>query len=238
MHFDLSEERQMLADTASRFIADRYDIRTRHASAERDEGFNRETWAEFADLGLIGALLPPEVGGYGGTGEDIAVVFESLGHGLVVEPFLATGILGAGPIATAGSAAQRAILEDVSAGKLLLAVAHGEPDSRYEMARVATRATPTDGGWQLSGKKAVVLNGDTAEKLVISARTGGDVFSRFVLQQGIVDRGIGTERRTVQSPPCGPKSHGLGIRPQRNRQRGGREPGDQRDGRFDSQGQL
>ena len=109
MHFDLSEERQMLADTTRRFIADRYDINVRHAHAKRDEGFDRDTWNELAELGLIGALLPGEVGGFGGTGEDIAVVFESLGRGLVVEPFLATGILGAGPLADAGSAAQKAL---------------------------------------------------------------------------------------------------------------------------------
>ena len=58
MHFDLSEERQMLADTTRRFIADRYDIKVRHANAKSDDGFNRDTWNEFADLGLIGALLP------------------------------------------------------------------------------------------------------------------------------------------------------------------------------------
>ena len=66
--------------------------------------------AQFADLGLIGALLPPDVGGFGGTGEDIAVVFEKLGNGLVVEPFLASGVLGAHPIVVAGTEAQKALL--------------------------------------------------------------------------------------------------------------------------------
>ncbi len=200
MHFDLSEERQMLADTASRFIADRYDIRTRHANAERDEGFNRETWAEFADLGLIGALLPAEVGGYGGTGEDIAVVFEKLGNGLVVEPFLASGILGAHPIVAAGTEAQKALLENVVAGELLLALAHGEPDSRYETARVSTKAEQSGDGWRLNGAKAVVISGDSADKLVVSARTAGDVDSTDGITLFLVDaaaagltrRGYGT----------------------------------------------
>ncbi len=200
MHFDLSEERQMLADTTRRFIADRYDINVRHANAKRDDGFDRDTWNELAELGLIGALLPAEVGGFGGTGEDIAVVFESLGRGLVVEPFLATGILGAGPLAAAGSDAQKALLEDVMAGKVLLALAHGEPDSRYEMARVKTVATRAGDGWQLSGRKAVVLNGDTADKLVVSARTAGDEASEAGISLFLVDadasgvtrRGYGT----------------------------------------------
>ena len=144
MHFALSEERQMLADTTRRFIADRYDIKTRHANAKLDAGFNPDTWTELADLGLVGALLPAEVGGFGGTGEDIAVIFESLGRGLVVEPFLATGILGGWPLAEAGSDAQKAILDDVIAGKCLLALAHGEPDSRYEVASVKTTATRSE----------------------------------------------------------------------------------------------
>jgi alkylation response protein AidB-like acyl-CoA dehydrogenase len=200
MHFDLSEERQMLADTSRRFIADRYEINKRHANAKMEEGFNRETWSDFADLGLIGALLPAEVGGLGGTGEDIAVIFESLGRGLVVEPFLATGILGAGPIVDAGSDAQKALLEDVIAGNVLLALAHGEPDSRYEMASVKTRASKSGNGWQLIGNKAVVVNGDTADKLVVSARTaGGDAdaegISLFLVDanaSGITRRGYGT----------------------------------------------
>lgn len=200
MHFDLSEERQMLADTTRRFIADRYDINVRHANAKLDHGFNRETWSEFADLGLIGALLPGDVGGFGGTGEDIAVVFESLGRGLVVEPFLATGVLGAGALVAAGSDAHKAMLEDVMAGRLLLALAHGEPDSRYEMASVKTRATSAGDGWQLSGNKAVVLNGDSANQLVVSARTSGNDtdevgISLFLVDadaDGISRRGYGT----------------------------------------------
>lgn len=200
MHFDLSEERQMLADTTRRFIADRYDINVRHANAKLDHGFNRGTWSEFADLGLIGALLPGEVGGFGGTGEDIAVVFESLGRGLVVEPFLATGVLGAGALVAAGSDAHKAMLEDVMAGRLLLALAHGEPDSRYEMASVKTRATSAGDGWQLSGNKAVVLNGDSANQLVVSARTSGNDtdeagISLFLVDAdaaGISRRGYGT----------------------------------------------
>jgi hypothetical protein len=200
MHFDLSEERQMLADTAGRFIADRYDIKTRHANAARDEGFSREIWEQFAELGLIGALLPAEVGGFGGTGEDIAVVFERLGNGLVVEPFLASGILGAHPIVAVGSDAQKGLLEDVIAGKLLLALAHGEPDSRYELARVSTRAEQDGAGWRIIGNKAVVLNGDSADKLVVSARTAGDADDRdgislFLVDaaaEGLIRRGCGT----------------------------------------------
>lgn len=187
MDFNLSEERQMLADTANRFIRDRYDIAVRHKNAAMESGFNREVWAELADLGLIGALLPAEVGGFGGLGEDIAVVFEALGRGIVVEPFLATGVLGASPIAIAGGDAHKSLLEDVVAGKLLLALAHGEPDSRYELAHVGTRAEANGDGWVLSGRKAVVINGDTADKFVVSARVSGDTDDEAGIALFLVD---------------------------------------------------
>ena len=173
MDFGLSDDRRMVRDTVERFVRERYPIETRHAHAALDGGFNRATWAEFAELGLIGALLPEDAGGFGGAGEDILVVMEALGRGLVVEPFLATAVLGATPIVLTGTQAQRAVLEDVAAGGTLLAFAHGEPESRYALAGVATTAERAGSNWVLRGQKAVVLNGDTADRLVVSARTGG-----------------------------------------------------------------
>jgi alkylation response protein AidB-like acyl-CoA dehydrogenase len=201
MDFNLSEERQMLADTAARFIADRYDLKKRQAAFDSDEGFSRETWGELADLGLIGALMPPEVEGFGGVGEDIAVVFEALGKGLVVEPFLASGVLGAAPIYLAGSDEQKSQLAEVIAGSRLLALAHGEPAGRYHPTHVATRAERSaDDGWSLTGQKAVVFNGDTADSLIVSARTSGNVtdadgITLFVVPKnadGLSRRAVGT----------------------------------------------
>lgn len=173
MDFTLSEERQIFKDTAERFLEDCYPIETRHNAASSPQGFDRDLWASFAEMGIVGALLPPDVGGFGGEGVDVAVVFELLGRRLVVEPFLATGVLGAAPLVLAGSEAQRNGLEAVVAGERLLALAHGEPTSRYGLSEVATRAERTADGWRLTGTKAVVLNGDSADALVVSARVAG-----------------------------------------------------------------
>ena len=89
MDFTLNDDRRMLADMAGRFVRDKYTIEQRHKFAASDEGFSREIWAEFAELGLIGALFGEDVGGFGGSGFDLAVVFEEFGKGLVVEPMLA-----------------------------------------------------------------------------------------------------------------------------------------------------
>lgn len=171
MNFTHTEERQMLADMAGRLVRDQYPIDKRHDNAKSDDGFSREAWAQMAELGLIGALFSEDAGGFGGAGFDIAVVFEELGRGLVVEPFLANML--AGTALTHGSEAQKEILEGVIDGATLLAFAHGEPTSRYTVAHVDTAATKSGDGYVLNGNKAVVISGDTADHLVVSARTSG-----------------------------------------------------------------
>jgi alkylation response protein AidB-like acyl-CoA dehydrogenase len=200
MDFRLSDDHRILKDMIARYLRDQYDLETRHRAAAIEPGFSRERWKAFAELGLIGALLPEEAGGYGGRGIDLLVVMEELGRGLVVEPFLATAVLGAGTIAAAGSDAQKALLEAVIAGDLLLAFAHGEPDSRYALAAVATRAELADGGWRLTGRKSVVINGDSADRLIVSARIAGDTESEDGLALFLVDPGApGVSRRGVNT---------------------------------------
>lgn len=189
MDFKLSEERQMLADTLDRFVREQYELPTRHKAAAMAGGFDPEMWGRFAELGAIGALLPESAGGFGGAGEDILVVFESLGRGLVVEPFLASAVLGATPLIGAG---RDDMLEDLIAGGLHLALAHTEPESRYEIARVACAAK----GGGISGRKSVVLNGDTADRLIVSARSSGDVDAQEGIGLWLVDpRGPGVTMR-------------------------------------------
>jgi alkylation response protein AidB-like acyl-CoA dehydrogenase len=125
------------------------------------------------ELGIIGALFDEADGGFGGGGFDISVVFESLGRGLVVEPFLDTLIVGRA-IAKSGDEAQKALLGELIDGSRIAALAHGEPDSHYELARVTTRARRNGDTWQLNGAKAVVQHGEHASVFLVSARTSGD----------------------------------------------------------------
>lgn len=179
MDFELSEERQMLRDTAERFIREQYPIEKRHAATASEDGFDHAIWAEFCDLGLVGALIPAEAGGYGGTGEDIALVFEALGRGGVVEPFLPT-MLAAHALAAAG---RLDLVEQAMEGKALLAFAHAEPGGYYTASHVETRAD----GAVLSGRKAVVVNGGSAGHVVVSARTSGDAADESGLGLYLVD---------------------------------------------------
>lgn len=183
MDFEHTEDRRMLADTLQRFMADKYTMETRMKAAESEDGFDREIWAQLAELGVIGALLPEEAGGFGGAGFDLMVVFESLGRALSVEPALATGVLGAGLIAELGTDDQKAQLEDVIAGTRLLTLAHGEPEARYDLAWVSTKVE----GGKLTGRKCVVPNAGTADMLVVSARSSGEVTDEDGISLFLVD---------------------------------------------------
>ena len=176
MNFDHTDDRRMLADSLDRFIAEQYPFNVRDRIARSDAGYDATMWSRFAELGTIGALFSEEDGGFGGAGFDIAVVFESLGRGLVVEPFLGTLVAGRA-ITLAGTAAQKATLAELIDASGLIAFAHDEPGSHYELSHVATRAEKTASGWVLNGAKSVVALAEHAGRLLVSARTAGEADS-------------------------------------------------------------
>jgi alkylation response protein AidB-like acyl-CoA dehydrogenase len=174
MNFEHTEDRRMLADTLNRFVAEQYGIETRNHIAYGDNGMDPALWSRFAELGAIGALFPEADGGFGGAGFDVAVVFEALGSGLVVEPFLGALVVGRA-LGLAGSAAQKEHIASIIDGSTVVTLAHEEPGAHYALSRVMTRAARNGDGWLLTGHKAVVVHGDQAQMLLVSARTSGAV---------------------------------------------------------------
>ncbi len=191
MDINHTEDRTMLKDMVARFVADNYPLEARNAAAETSEGFSRDMWAQFAELGLVGALFSEADGGFGGAGFDINVLFEELGRGLVIEPFMASALLGGTMLSTLGNDAQKALIADVIAGGTLLALAHGEPDSFYDLAHVDATATRDGEHWVLNGKKAVVLNGDTADQIIVTARSSGGPWDEDGISAFLVPAGTG-----------------------------------------------
>lgn len=188
MNFEHTEDRRMLSDMLRRFVAEQYDFATRMRHAESPHGYSPEFWRRYAELGAIGALFTEADGGLGGAGFDISVVFEALGRGLVVEPFLDAVMVGSA-IAAAGNTAQREALDGLIAGSLTAALAQAEPDAGYDLNQVRTRAERSADGWLLSGAKAVVYGGEHADLFLVSARTSGaddDAagISLFLVSQG------------------------------------------------------
>ncbi len=196
MDFALNDDRRMLAETLERFLSDNYDIEKRHGFAMMDDGFSKQMWEKFAELGIIGALFDEKAGGFGGEGADLMVVFEALGRHLVVEPFLPT--LMAGTI-LAGAGGQEALLEQVINGETAIALAHGEPSSRYELASVSSIAEQSGKEWIINGDKSVVLGGSAATQLVVSARTTGEADSENGISLFLVEATNGVTKRNYST---------------------------------------
>jgi hypothetical protein len=185
MNFQHTEDRRMLADTLDRYLREQYPFETRQQFAGSALGMSRATWAKLVELCALAALFTEDQGGMGGAGFDIAVVFESLGRGLVVEPVL--GALMAGQaLLTCGDQRAGAAVAAVIGGEQVMLLAHEEGDTGAEIGRVACTATRTAEGWQLSGAKVVVQQAEFADAFVLSARSSGEVgdangLSLFVL---------------------------------------------------------
>jgi pimeloyl-CoA dehydrogenase small subunit len=197
MDFDLNEEQNLLKDSVDRLLNDRYGFRQRAAYSKSTEGWSKEIWTQFAELGLLGLPFAESDGGFGGGAVETMIVMEALGRKLVLEPYLATIVLGGGLLRHAADAEQRArLVPEIAAGKTTLAFAHSERQSRYELADVATRARQEGEGWIISGEKSLVLNGDTADTLIVSARVAGTNRSREGLALFLVGAGApGLTRR-------------------------------------------
>jgi pimeloyl-CoA dehydrogenase small subunit len=175
MDFSLSDEQSMLKDIIEKFVQNDYDFDTRNKIMAADEGFSREVWGQMAELGWLAVPFAEEDGGFGGGAIELMVVMEQIGRGLIVEPYLATVVLAGGFLKRAGSAAQKEkYLPGVIDGSKLGAFAFAEPQGRFNLADLTTTAAADGDGWVLNGHKAVVLNGPSADFLVVSARTGGE----------------------------------------------------------------
>lgn len=177
MDFSLTEERKMLKDMLSRFLADRYGHEERRALIASGEAYGAAVFGQFAELGVLGALFSEDDGGFGGTGFDIATVFEELGRAGVIEPVLGNAVLAGGLVADHGADNRKNLIAGVISGETVLAFAHAEPQSRYDLADVSLTAESSGGNIILNGTKCHVISGAEAGILIVSARESGDARS-------------------------------------------------------------
>jgi len=197
MDFDLSEEQRLLKESLDRLIGDRYGFEQRKTYAQAPEGWSRELWAQYGELGLLGLPFAEEYGGSAGGPVETMIAMESFGRALALEPFLATVVLGGGFLRHGGTAEQcAALLPKIVDGSLTFAFAQTERHSRYDLADISTTAMRDGVAWVLDGEKGVVLHGDTATKLIVTARIGGGRRDRDGVALFIVDsNAAGVSRR-------------------------------------------
>src|SRR5579884_73826 len=202
MDFDLDAWQRLLQESLDRLIAEPYTFEQRKAYGQSPEGWSRERWAQYGELGLLGLPFAERWGGSAGGAVETMLVMQAFGRALALEPYLATVVLGGGFLRHGGNEAQcAALLPPLVEGRLILAFAHTERQSRYDLADVATVARRDGAGWRIDGKKGLVLHGDSADKLFVTARLGGgrrdrDGIGLFIVDaaaRGVTRRGYPTQ---------------------------------------------
>ena len=174
MDFSLSEEQQLLKDSITQFVDKDYQFDIRQKNVSSDLGYSSEFWKTFADLGWLGMPFSEEDGGYNGGPTDLMVIMESLGRGLVVEPYIPNVVLAGGLISRLGSSEQKSnILPKIISGENQMSVAFSEPQSRFNLSDVITSAKKDGDNYILDGYKSVVMNGPSSNFIIIVARTSG-----------------------------------------------------------------
>lgn len=173
MDFDLTEDQSLLVDSVRRMLADRYGFEQRKAHMKSVDGWSREMWAAYAEQGLLGLPFAEADGGFGGGLTDTCLIAEQMGRSLTLEPWFATVVLGGGFLRRAPDAIRAELVPQVAAGDCKLAFAQVERQSRYDLFDVATTAKRDGAGWVVTGRKGMVLHGDTADRFFVTARHAG-----------------------------------------------------------------
>lgn len=187
MNFEFSEEQMMVRESLSRLLRDTYDFETRRKILDSEAGWSRDTWQALADMGIMSAAFDETYDGFGGKASDTLIIMEEFGKALVVEPFLPTVMLCGKILSMTGGAHAETLIPQICDGSLIMAFGHAEPKSRFNRAHVTTTAKTSGKGYVLNGHKSVVLAASIADKLIISARTSGDVNDEDGMSLFIVD---------------------------------------------------
>jgi pimeloyl-CoA dehydrogenase small subunit len=174
MDFDLSEEQRLLKESIDGLLTDSYDFDARKKYQKEKGGWSKAVWSKLAEQGLLGLPFAEADGGIGAGAVETMIVMEALGKALVLEPYLATVVIGGGFLRHGASAEQKAAhIPGIIDGSKTFAFAQLEKNSRYDLADVSTTAKKKGSGWVIDGEKFVVLNGENADTLIVTARTKG-----------------------------------------------------------------
>jgi len=187
MDFSLTEEQQMIRDSARRFLEKECSFELR-PQVITSGAFSPAHWRQYADMGWLGLALPEAHGGLGGHAVDMTLLMEEAGRTLLVEPLWAVAVLAAQTLlAINDEVATADLLPALIAGEALPVLAHGEEESRGVLEHVSTNARRnSQGEWVLNGVKSLAVGGNIADRYIVSARTAGgrhdrDGISLFLL---------------------------------------------------------
>ena len=170
-----SQEHDELRQVVREFLRQRSPSRAVRRLIEAEQGRDDEVWAMLAgQLGLSGIAVPARYGGAGYGPVELGIVLEEMGRALLVAPYFSTVALAGQALAASGDEdAMTRWLPGIADGSLTAALAVAEESGSWDLADVTAAAAPAGDGWTVSGAKLYVVDGHTADLLLVVARTGG-----------------------------------------------------------------
>ncbi len=174
MDFSYTEVQQMLQDQVQKFVQKSYDFDTRNQIVASEDGFSKEFWQLFAELGWLAVPFTEEDGGLGGSAVDLMVMMEEFGKAMLVEPYTATAVLSGSLVADLASGDQKeTLIGSIIGGEIQLACAYREAQSRFNPLNIELAAAAQGDTLELNGTKIAVENGGNADQLLVIARESG-----------------------------------------------------------------
>jgi alkylation response protein AidB-like acyl-CoA dehydrogenase len=185
MNFAFTEEQEELRKTVRQFLDAKSAEAAVREQMETENGFDAAVWSQMGEqMGLQGLIVPEEFGGSGYSYVELGIVLEEMGRSLLCAPFFSTVVLAANTLIHSGdAAAQAAHLPGIASGETIATLAFTEPSGKWDESGITMQATASGDGYTLSGTKMFVLDGHTANLIIVAARTAAGV-SLFAVDGG------------------------------------------------------
>ena len=182
MNFALSDEQMMLRDSVRSFLEDKAPLTRVRELMETESGFDSELWSEMAAMGWQSMAIPEAYGGAGYSSFELGIILEEMGRMMTPGPFFSSVLLGANTVLLAGTDEQKQqLLPGIATGERRVAVAISEPDGSWDPAAVEMAALLAGDEVVLTGTKSYVLDGHTADTLLVAARTPDGAVDLYVV---------------------------------------------------------
>jgi alkylation response protein AidB-like acyl-CoA dehydrogenase len=173
MNFAFSEEQEELRKTVRAFLEAKSDESAVREQMETENGFDPAVWSQMGEqMGLQGLAIPEEFGGSGYGFVELGVVLEEMGRALLCAPYFSTVVLAANTLLHSGDDAAKAkYLPGIASGETVATLAYTEPSGKWDDSGITMEATAAGDGWTLTGTKMFVLDGHTANLIIVAAKT-------------------------------------------------------------------
>ena len=183
MNLTFTQEQDELRQMVRRLMEDRSPETEVRRVMATDEGFDPQFWGQLsAELGLAGLAIPEEFGGAGYGQVEVGVVMEEAGRALLCAPYFSSVVLATNVLLASGDdGIKKEMLPAIAVGEMRAAVAWTEDSGHWDEAGITLAATKTNAGWSLTGAKSFVIDGHTADQLIVAARTDRGV-TLFVVE--------------------------------------------------------